>query len=232
MNQILIEIYHPAQNEVQSRRLSRKLGLLCYFLNTRLDSNLQFVHGGVFVRPFVLDYNPSNNQTRFEVVINQKYVITNASYLDDENVTEDDFRGFSAHFMETLSGLCSEFNVFRSYNFVNYAPIVVSRYYTKEAAIDGRYHNYSFIGRSYNSGFNTGYQNFGGSQYHQQMSGSYLASQAQNIVSTSINRTQNVNVVNTSVSGRKTVVDVDVDPALVNDSVNKITKKMSTIITA
>ena len=64
------------------------------------------------------------------------------------------------------------------------------------------------------------------------MSGSYLASQAQNIVSTSINRTQNVNVVNTSVTGRKTVVDVDVDPALVNDSVNKITKKMSTIITA
>lgn len=203
-NQVLIEIFNPIENENQNRRLSRKLALLCYFLNTRLDCNLQFVHGGVFVRPFTLDYKVGNNQTQYEVVVNQKHVVSNATYLDDENVTEDDFRGFSQHFIETLGGISQDFTNFRNYKFVNYQPIIVGRHYIKESNIDGRHlNNYSSGGIVHQTHYNTisanpgqvvhqtysnnigGSQyysnNLGGSQYHQ-MSGSQYVQQPQQYV--------------------------------------------------
>jgi hypothetical protein len=136
--QVTLEIYSAISDELQMRRLSRKLALLCYFLNTRLDNTHRFVHGGVFGRQYTNGYNAGQGMTSFEVVVNQKYVINNASYLDDDKVSDEDFRGFSQHFIQCLSGLNAEFKNFGSYKFINCQPIIVGNYYLRESGIDGR----------------------------------------------------------------------------------------------
>ena len=147
--QITLEIYSAISDELQCKRLSRKLALLCYFLNTRLDNtDTKFAHGGVFGRSFSNGYNALKGMTNFEVVVNQKYVINNAFYLDDDKVADEDFRGFSQHFIQILSGLSQEFQNFGSYKFINCQPIIVGNYYLRESGIDGR-----TLGNNYNSGF-------------------------------------------------------------------------------
>lgn len=158
-NQIVLEVFNPNQNEIQHRRLSRKLALLCYFLNTRLDCNVQFVHGGVYTSAFTNNFKPEKDQTAYELVVNKAHCIRNASYLDDENVHEDDFRGFSQHFVNNLAELAPEFNVFKNFKFVECWPIVVGNYYLKEHGIDGR----RFHGN-----------------YYQQHQGNYVVHQAYN----------------------------------------------------
>lgn len=207
MSQVVLEIYNSINDEQMNRRLSRKLALLCYFLNTRLDCNTQFVHGGVFGRQFTNNYNPNQSQTRYELVVNKNYVINNAFYLDDDKLSEDDFRGFSQVFVQTLAGLNNEFSNFKTYQFRNYAPIVVGNYYLKESGIDGRTLN----NQSYNAGVQqrqtysnnfSNYQNLnmGGSQYSG--NNSYVL---QNKPSTSMNNVSNVSVGGSNVA-RNTVV--------------------------
>jgi len=160
MTQVTLEIYNASQDDLQCKRLSRTLALMCYFLNTRLDNTNKFVHGGVFGRQFNNTYNPNKDQTRFEVVVNQKHVINNAHYLDDDKYSDEDFRGFSQHFIQTLSGLSPEFSTFSSYKFLNCQPIVVGQYYMKESGIDGRTLNQNY--GNYNQGtISTVYANQG-----------------------------------------------------------------------
>ena len=181
MNQVHIEIYESSANETQCRRLSRKLALLCYFLNTRLDSNLHFVHGGIFGIQFNNTYNGGVNKTKFAVVINKNYIIDNAFYLDDEKLSEEDFRAFSQQFLQTVIGLAPEFKGFSTYKFINCAPIVVGNYYLKESGIDGRKLNFSStnLGGSVNQSYHN--VNLGGS-YVNNLGGSITNQSTHNIV--------------------------------------------------
>ena len=165
-NQVLIEIYNPNTDEIHNRILSRKLALLCYFLNTRLDSNnLQFVHGGVFGKQFTNSYNPvEGTQTIFEVVVNKKYVINDAFYFENENYSEEEMRALSQHFIQTLGGLSQEFTGFVNYKFYNREPIIVGNYYLRESGVDGRtltnnvsnYQNFNMSSGSRGSQYQTG----------------------------------------------------------------------------
>jgi hypothetical protein len=166
MNQVNLQVYSNNTDETTNRRISRKLALLCYYLNTRFDSNYQFVHGGVYASQFTRGFVPSKDQARFELVVNSNYVINNAFYLNDDNYSDDDFRGFAQSFVQSLA-LNQQFSNFKNYQFRQYAPIVVGEYFTGRT-YDGR----TLPGQRYTSELSTGlssnfstYQNFNGSKY-------------------------------------------------------------------
>lgn len=164
MNQVNLEVYSNTTDESSNRRISRKLALLCYYLNTRFDSNYQFVHGGVYASVFTKGFVPSKDQARFELVVNRNYVLNNAFYLNDDNYSDEDFSGFAQSFVQSL-GLNQQFSNFKNLQFRKYAPIVVGEYFTGRT-IDGR----TLPNQRYTSELSTGffnfstYQNFSGYQ--------------------------------------------------------------------
>ena len=223
-NQVVIEIYNPNTDEIQCRRLSRKLALLCYFLNTRLNNSpVQFVHGGVFGKQFNNSYKPGQNQTIFEIVVNKQFVINDAFYFDDENYAEEEFRGLSQHFILALSNLSKDFSGFVNYNFMDYAPIVVGNYYLREGRVDGRLtNNQNFSGslHRFNNMSGSQYQTNGSVTVNRQTTQSYQnvsGSSTGNVISGSVSATGNL-------AGRKTVINVSSNNN--NDSLN-FSKRMS-----
>jgi hypothetical protein len=145
-NQCLIEIYSNSVDNVVNGRMARKCALLCYFLNTRLESPVRFVHGGVFGRRLNDSYQPGRNQTNYEVVINKTQVLYNTPIFDDENYSEDDFRIAAKMFIEAVAGLSNEYLAFRNFRFLTYAPMVVGSWSVRDSYIDGRYIQLSPLG--------------------------------------------------------------------------------------
>ena len=146
MNQCLIEIYSGTVDNNVNGRIARKCALLCYFLNTRLESNVKFVHGGVFGRRLNDNYQPERGQTNYEVLINRSQVLYNANYFDDENYSEADFRTISKLFIDTVAGLSNDYQSFNNFRFLNFAPIVVGNWSVRDQYIDGRYIQVSPLG--------------------------------------------------------------------------------------
>jgi hypothetical protein len=126
--------------------MARKCALLCYFLNTRLESPVKFVHGGVFGRRLNDSYQPGRGQTNYEVVINKTQVLYNTPIFDDENYSEDDFRTAAKMFIEAVAGLSNEYLGFRNFRFLTYAPMVVGSWSVRDSYIDGRYIQLSPLG--------------------------------------------------------------------------------------
>ena len=106
MNQVLIEVYESSATWINVEDFLESWLFSVISLTKDSIAILQFVHGGVFGTEFNISYNGGINKTNFAVVINKNYVIDNGFYLDDEKLSEDDFRGFS----QTIPSNCYRFS--------------------------------------------------------------------------------------------------------------------------
>jgi hypothetical protein len=138
MNQVLLEVFEANPKSVNCTLLSRKLAVLCYYLNTRLDGNVRFNFGGVIGTSFSVGYVGGAKKTSFALVVNQKYVIDNAFFLQEDSFTDEEFRNFTQNFLKGLALLAPEFSSFTNFKFSYREPLVVGEVYLVNSNVDGR----------------------------------------------------------------------------------------------